>query len=396
LRREETEAERMLWRGLHQLPEKVHWRRQTPIGPYVADFACLEAGIIVEADGSQHAESSRDRKRDRWLEGQAFRILRFWNNDVLQNLGGCLEAIRHSLAERPPIRPGGRARKDRDVTESATRIDRRFAALAEEERPALVTFISAGDPDYDTSLRILKALPKAGADIVELGMPFSDPMAEGPPIQRSSERALHAGQTMAKTLEMVRIFRRDDDATPLVLMGYYNPIYSYGNERFLEDAKAAGVDGLIVVDLPPEADDELCLPALDRGVSFIRLATPTTDDRRLPQVLANTSGFVYYVSILGITGTASPDIARVVAAVERIKRHTHLPVAVGFGVKTAKQVAAIGRGADGVVIGSALVNAIAASLDKAGKATAGTVDAVTELVAELAKGAHLARAGVAG
>jgi tryptophan synthase alpha chain len=201
---------------------------------------------------------------------------------------------------------------------------------------------------------------------------------------------------MAKTLEMVRAFRRGDATTPLVLMGYYNPIYSYGNERFLDDAKAAGVDGLIVVDLPPEADDELCLPALERGISFVRLATPTTDDRRLPQVLANTSGFVYYVSILGITGTASPDVARVVAAVERIKRHTHLPVAVGFGVKTAAQVAAIGRGADGVVIGSALVNAIEASLDEAGKATAKTVDAVTDLVAELAKGAHLARAGVAG
>jgi tryptophan synthase alpha chain len=279
---------------------------------------------------------------------------------------------------------------------AATRIDQRFAELSSAERPALVTFISAGDPDYDTSLRILKALPKAGADIVELGMPFSDPMAEGPPIQRSSQRALRAGQTMAKTLEMVRAFRRGDATTPLVLMGYYNPIYSYGNERFLDDAKAAGVDGLIVVDLPPEADDELCLPALERGISFVRLATPTTDDRRLPQVLANTSGFVYYVSILGITGTASPDVARVVAAVERIKRHTHLPVAVGFGVKTAAQVAAIGRGADGVVIGSALVNAIEASLDEAGKATAKTVDAVTDLVAELAKGAHLARAGVAG
>jgi tryptophan synthase alpha chain len=352
--------------------------------------------LIVEVDGSQHAVNAYDHMRNRWLEAQGFTILRFWNNDILQNLDGCLEAIRHSLSDHPPARLRGRPRKGRAMTRIATRIDRRFAATAAAERPALVTFISAGDPDYDTSLRILKALPTAGADIVELGMPFSDPMAEGPPIQRSSERALRAGQTMAKTLEMVRAFRRGDGETPLVLMGYYNPIYSYGNGRFLDDAKAAGVDGLIVVDLPPEADDELCLPALERGVSFIRLATPTTDDERLSQVLANTSGFVYYVSILGITGTASPDVARVVAAVERIKRRTHLPVAVGFGVKTAGQVAAIGRGADGVVIGSALVNAIEASLDRAGKATARTVDAVTELVAELAKGAHLARAGVAG
>jgi tryptophan synthase alpha chain len=279
---------------------------------------------------------------------------------------------------------------------TATRIDRRFAETAKAERPALVTFISAGDPDYDTSLKILKALPAAGADVIELGMPFSDPMAEGPPIQRSSERALRGGQTMVKTLEMVRAFRRDDDVTPLVLMGYYNPIYSYGNERFLADAKAAGVDGLIVVDLPPEADDELCLPALERGISFIRLATPTTDDKRLPRVLANTSGFVYYVSILGITGTASPDVGKVVAAVERIKRHTDLPVAVGFGVKTAEQVAAIGRAADGVVIGSAIVNAVETSLDANGKATPATVKSVTNLVTDLSKGTHLARAGVAG
>ena len=277
-----------------------------------------------------------------------------------------------------------------------TRVDRRFAELAKAERPALVTFISAGDPDYDTSLEILMALPAAGADIIELGMPFSDPMAEGPPIQRSSERALRAGQTMAKTLEMVRAFRRADDTTPLVLMGYYNPVYSYGNERFLGDTRSAGVDGLIVVDLPPEADDELCLPALEQGISFIRLATPTTDDRRLPKVLANTSGFVYYVSILGITGTASPDIGKVVTAVERIKRHSHLPVAVGFGVKTAEQVAQIGRAADGVVIGSALVNAIEASLDHDGNATAATVNAIVTLVGDLAKGTHLAWAGVTG
>lgn len=277
-----------------------------------------------------------------------------------------------------------------------TRIGRRFAGCAAAGRPALVTFITAGDPDSDTSLAILAALPGAGADVIELGMPFSDPMAEGPPIQRASERALKAGQTMVKTLEMVRRFRAADDTTPVVLMGYYNPIYSYGNERFLRDAAAAGADGLIVVDVPPEADDELCLPALKHGLSFIRLATPTTDDRRLPAVLANSSGFVYYVSITGITGTKSPDTAKVAAAVARIKRHTTLPIAVGFGVKTAEQAAAIGRTADGVVVGSALVTAVADSLGPEGKATAGTVAAVVQLVEELAAGTRLARAGAAG
>jgi tryptophan synthase alpha chain len=205
---------------------------------------------------------------------------------------------------------------------SATRIDRRFAALKDEGRPALVTFVTAGDPDYDTSLAIVRALPKAGADVIELGMPFSDPMADGPAIQASGLRALRAGQTMAKTLRMVRRFRERNDQTPIVLMGYYNPIYSYGNDRFLAEARDAGVDGLIVVDLPPEEDDELCLPALKSGLCFIRLATPTTDDRRLPAVLANTLGVVYYVSILGITGTAAPDTTKVAAAVKRIKRHT--------------------------------------------------------------------------
>lgn len=280
------------------------------------------------------------------------------------------------------------------MTES--RIDRRFAALRDEGRPALVTFVTAGDPDLATSTAILKSLPEAGADIVELGMPFSDPMAEGPPIQRASQRALRAGQTMARTLEMVREFRRGDDATPLVLMGYYNPIYSYGNERFLDDAKAAGVDGLIVVDLPPEADDELCLPAIERDLNFVRLATPTTDEKRLPRVLGNTSGFVYYVSILGITGTASPDATKVASAVDRIKRHTHLPVAVGFGVKSAEQAAAIGRTADGVVVGSALVNAIAETLDEDGRGSDETVRAVSALVADLAAGTHLARPEIAG
>jgi tryptophan synthase alpha chain len=267
-----------------------------------------------------------------------------------------------------------------------TRIDTRFAALKREGRAGLVTFLTAGDPDPKTSLTILKALPTAGADVIELGMPFTDPMADGPAIQAAGLRALDAGQTMVKTLSMVRAFRKDDDTTPVVLMGYYNPIYIYGVERFLADSKAAGVDGLIVVDLPPEQDEELCLPALESGLNFIRLATPTTDDKRLPAVLANTSGFVYYVSITGITGSAAPDAGKVRAAVERIKRHTKLPVAVGFGVRSAKQVREIASGVEAVVVGSALVNAVAQSLDRKGKATARTVKAVTGLVAELAGG----------
>jgi tryptophan synthase alpha chain len=275
----------------------------------------------------------------------------------------------------------------------ATRIDRRFAELRTEGRAALVTFVTAGDPDPATSLAILAALPAAGADVVELGMPFTDPMADGPAIQMSSQRALKAGQTLEKTLDMVRAFRRGDDRTPLVLMGYYNPIYVYGVERFLAAAKSAAVDGLIVVDLPPEEDEELCLPALKAGLSFIRLATPTTDDKRLPAVLANTSGFVYYVSITGITGAATPDPDRVIAAVSRIKRHTGLPVAVGFGVRTPEQAAVIAAGADGVVVGSALVSALKASLDADGKATAKTVTVVVNLVAELARGVRNARAG---
>jgi tryptophan synthase alpha chain len=278
---------------------------------------------------------------------------------------------------------------------STTRIDRRFAALKEEGRPALVTFVTAGDPDHDTSLAIIKALPKAGADVIELGMPFSDPMADGPAIQASGLRALRNGQTLKKTLGMVRSFRQTDADTPIVLMGYYNPIYSYGNERFLTDAREAGVDGLIVVDLPPEEDDELCIPALRSGLNFIRLATPTTDDKRLPAVLANTSGFVYYVSILGITGTAAPDATKVSEAVTRIKRHTILPVAVGFGVRTAAQARAIGRAADGVVVGSALVDAVKGSLDEKGRATPSTIAAVTALVAELAGGVRSARAEAA-
>jgi tryptophan synthase alpha chain len=273
----------------------------------------------------------------------------------------------------------------------STRIEKRFAALKKEGRAALVTFTMAGDPDYDTSLALAKALPQAGADIIELGMPFTDPMADGPAIQAAGLRALKSGQRMTRTLTLVREFRKGDDKTPIVLMGYYNPIYIYGNERFLADAKAAGVDGLIVVDLPPEEDDELCLPALKAGLNFIRLATPTTDDKRLPVVLSNTSGFVYYVSITGITGAAAPDTAKVTAAVSRIKRHTTLPVAVGFGVKTAEHARAIAQGADGVVVGSALVDALRQSLDAHGKAGSRTIKAVTGLVSALAQGVHSAR-----
>jgi len=272
-----------------------------------------------------------------------------------------------------------------------TRIEKRFAALKQEGRAALMTFTMAGDPDYDTSLAIAKALPKAGADLIELGMPFTDPMADGPAIQAAGLRALKGGQRMTKTLAMVREFRKSDDATPIVLMGYFNPIYIYGVDKFLADAKAAGVDGLIIVDLPPEEDEELCLPALKAGLNFIRLATPTTDDKRLPKVLSNTSGFVYYVSITGITGAAIPDTSKVTAAVARIKGHTDLPVAVGFGVKNAANARAIAQGADGVVVGSALVETLSRSLDQNGKATAGTVKAVTDLVAQLAEGVRSAR-----
>jgi tryptophan synthase alpha chain len=273
----------------------------------------------------------------------------------------------------------------------SARIDARFKDLAREGRAGLVTFLTSGDPDYETSLAIVKALPKAGADLIELGMPFTDPMADGPAIQASSQRALKGGQTLKKALLMVRAFREGDQATPVVLMGYYNPVYIYGVERFLKDAKTAGVDGLIVVDLPPEEDAELCLPALKAGIAFIRLATPTTDDHRLPAVLTNTSGFVYYVSITGITGSAIPDTSRVNAAVTRIKRHTKLPVAVGFGVKSANDARAIAAASDAVVVGSALVEALRLSLDKDGRASAKTVKAVTDLVASLAEGVRSAR-----
>jgi tryptophan synthase alpha chain len=271
-----------------------------------------------------------------------------------------------------------------------SRMDKRFAALKDEGRAGLVTFTMAGDPDYATSLALTKALPKAGADVLELGMPFTDPMADGPAIQAAGLRALASGQNMIKTLELVREFRKGDGDTPIVLMGYFNPIYVYGVDKFLVDAKAAGVDGLIVVDLPPEEDDELCIPALKADLNFIRLATPTTDDTRLPMVLQNTSGFVYYVSITGITGSAAPDAGKVGQAVTRIKRHTKLPVCVGFGVRNAESAAGIARVADGVVVGSALVGAVKDSLDGNGKATAKTVSAVTDLVAEIAKGVRSA------
>ncbi|MEA2857364.1 MAG: tryptophan synthase alpha chain [Methylobacteriaceae bacterium] len=273
----------------------------------------------------------------------------------------------------------------------STRIDRRFAALAEEGRAALVTFLMGGDPDPGTSLEILRALPRAGADVVEIGMPFTDPMADGPSIQAAGLRALKAGMTLKKVLDLVRSFRERDDATPLILMGYYNPIYVYGVDRFLRDAKAAGVDGLIIVDLPPEEDAELCLPALAAGLNFIRLATPTTGERRLPAVLANTSGFVYYVSITGITGAAAPDLSRVDAAVARIKRHTNLPVAVGFGVKNAATAEAIASQADGVAVGTALVDALKRSLDADNRPTKQTVAAVADLVADLAAGVRAAQ-----
>ncbi|MGM4920805.1 tryptophan synthase subunit alpha [Tardiphaga sp. 813_E8_N1_3] len=272
-----------------------------------------------------------------------------------------------------------------------TRIDTRFAELKAEGRAAFVTFVMAGDPDPATALEIVKALPKAGADIIEIGMPFTDPMADGPSIQAAGLRALQAGMTLKKTLQLVRDFRSSDNKTPIVLMGYYNPIYIYGVDKFLPDAKAAGVDGLIIVDLPPEEDNELCIPAMKAGLNFIRLATPTTDDKRLPAVLANTSGFVYYVSITGITGSASADSSAVSAAVARIKRHTQLPVCVGFGIRTPEAAHDIARHANGAVVGTALIDALKGSLDADGKATARTVGAVADLAAALAQGVHGAK-----
>lgn len=271
-----------------------------------------------------------------------------------------------------------------------TRIDRAFAAAKAANRPALVTYVMGGDPDLATSQAILNALPQAGADVIELGLPFSDPMADGVAIQMGGQRALKAGQTLLGLLGMVEEFRRKDETTPIVLMGYYNPIYSFGVDRFLAAAKEAGIDGLIIVDLPAEEDNELCIPALKAGLNFIRLTTPTTDDKRLPVVLENTSGFVYYVSMTGVTGAAIKSRAAVGEAVQRIKSHTDLPVAVGFGIKTAEDAAEIGKHADGIVVGTVLVDAIAKTLDD-GKATDRTVSAVRELVADIAAGVKRAR-----
>lgn len=275
------------------------------------------------------------------------------------------------------------------------RMEKRFAHLKAEGRPGLITYFMGGDPDFETSLGIMKALPGAGADVIELGMPFSDPMADGPAIQLAGQRALAGGQTLAKTIEMARRFRETDQDTPIVMMGYYNPIYVYGVERFLDDAIAAGIDGLIVVDLPAEMDDELCVPALNKGINFIRLTTPTTDEKRLPRVLQNTSGFVYYVSMNGITGSALPDPSLVSGAVTRIKSHTELPVCVGFGVKTAEHARLIGASADGVVVGTAIVAQVAGSLNAKGEATADTVESVVTLVRGLASGVKAARMAAA-
>ena len=275
-----------------------------------------------------------------------------------------------------------------------SRIEKRFAALAEAGRGGLVTFLSAGDPDYDHGLAILKGLPAAGADVIEIGMPFTDPMADGPSIQAAGLRALAGGQTMTGTLAMARAFREDDGDTPLVLMGYYNPIHAYGKQAFLDDAHEAGIDGLIVVDLPPEEDEELCLPTLAKGLNFIRMATPTTDDARLPSVLANTSGFVYYVAIAGITGAKGAATETTGAAVARIKSQTDLPIAVGFGIRTPDDAAAVARIADAAVVGTALVDRLAANLDETGAARPGLVEDVLSLVRDLAAGVRGARNGV--
>lgn len=271
-----------------------------------------------------------------------------------------------------------------------SRIEKRFAQAKAANRPALVTYVMAGDPDLATSQAIMEALPQAGSDIIEFGMPFSDPMADGVAIQLAGQRSLAGGMTLRGVLGMVEDFRRKDETTPIVLMGYYNPIYIFGVDKFLAAAKAAGVDGLIIVDLPPEEDDELCIPALKAGLNFIRLTTPTTDDRRLPAVLKNTSGFVYYVSMTGITGGAIKSRGAVGEAVSRIKSHTDLPVAVGFGIKTAEDAEEIGKHADGIVVGTVLVDAVARSLTD-GKATDRTVAAVRDLVADIAGGVKRAR-----
>jgi len=267
-----------------------------------------------------------------------------------------------------------------------SRLQTRFAELKEQNRAALVTFITAGDPGYSTSLDILKGLPEAGADVIELGMPFTDPMADGPAIQLANIRALGNGQNLAKTLKMVREFRAGNTTTPLVLMGYFNPIHYYGVDKFIADAKEAGVDGLIVVDLPPEHNEDLCHPAQDAGIDFIRLTTPTTDDKRLPTVLEGSSGFVYYVSVAGVTGAGAATLEHVEEAVARLRRHTDLPVSIGFGIRTAEHAASIARLADGVVVGSALIDKIA----EAGS-SADAVQGVLGLCRQLAEGVRNAR-----
>jgi len=273
------------------------------------------------------------------------------------------------------------------------RIDARFAKLRAEGRAAFVTYVMSGDPDPDTAAKILAGLPGAGADIIELGMAFTDPMADGPSIQVAGLRALKSGITLKKTLAMAAEFRRQDTETPIILMGYYNPIHAFGVDAFLTVAAAAGIDGLIMVDLPPEEDAELCLPALAAGLSFIRLATPTTDEERLPAVLANTSGFVYYVSYTGITGAGSADADTVAHAVGRIRRHTDLPIAVGFGIRTPDQAKDIAAVADGAVVGTAFTDAVRDSLDANAEATGGTVDAVLNLCRDLAQGVAAADKG---
>jgi tryptophan synthase alpha chain len=272
-----------------------------------------------------------------------------------------------------------------------SRIEQRFAALKREGRAGLVTYLTCGDPDAESFAQILAGLPQAGADLIEIGVPFSDPMADGPAIQAAGLRALKAGMTLAKVLAIVRCFRAKDTQTPIVLMGYYNPIYRYGVAKFLADAKAAGVDGLIVVDLPPEHDEELCLPAKAAGLDFIRLATPTTDDKRLPQVLKNAQGFLYYVAVAGVTGTKSAAGDVITAAVTRLKKHTDLPVAVGFGIRTPAQAAAVAKVADAAVVGSALVDRVASSLDAHGKATPELIKAVLGDVQILSQGVRSAR-----
>ena len=270
--------------------------------------------------------------------------------------------------------------------EQEGRIERRFATLKAEGRGGLVTFVTAGDPNKAISLEIIRGLPAAGADLIELGMPFSDPMADGPSVQASSLRALANGASLRSTLALVRAFRAEDDNTPIILMGYYNPIYIYGVGAFLRDAKEAGIDGLIMVDLPPEEDAELCLPAIEAGIRWIRLATPTTDEARLPKVLKNASGFIYYVSILGITGTASVPEQATREAVAYLKSHTDLPIAVGFGIKTPEAAASISRNADAAVVGSAIVDRVLDGLDKNGLPGPGTVQHVLDFVRELADG----------